>query len=823
MKLRNIIFALIAGASIFASCTKEVSRDSLDVLKVDKTFVSIDKLGGEATLTINATADWHIVDKVVEKGKEVSAFPEGLEIGPLAGLKGETKVTFSSPTPRKKAVNCQIEIVCEGQSQFVVFNMEAGAPSPYPDFEAGNYWIMFKQADDTWLASKHCTASIDDAGSYGYVSCQDASGSFPALSSTAENIFTFEAVDGGYVIKDVEGGYIYQDAAGKYNNFYRTSKKAEAMVWTVEQDSETEFYITSSQGKWIQYSTGYSTWGAYNSKQDASLLPYLVAAKDPAPEVLKLEADKVTLEKGAAEFTAKAMINADKVAVDFDADWLSYYGTSEEGFLFKAKANEGGARSAAVKISASLTQDGKEFTGEATLTVEQEGSILAVSVAEFLAAEVGAAQYKLSGFITDRTDLAGHKFDLVNYGNFDLTDASGNAYVYGVGAKGDIATYGVKEGDIIEIIGTRGDYKGTPQVAGGQYVSHKSVTPATAAQVNAMADDDKNDPKNYVRVTGKVTNGTATPGHKFDLETYGNFDLVDESGSLYVYGVSTGWNGETKKFGTLGVKEGDIITLVGYKTSYNGTNELVGMYISHEEGQSEPEFSLAETSWFQYANDADGGFALLSFIDEQKCFFANGDKEGIWWEDAILSTYTYDPRLSAGTAIDGMISFAISADGETLETPMGSFSKAEYVSYEAPVGNNSFETTAPYTKGTNAYDDGVATINGTYENVLVLKTGTSKAAGDINFTIPAGKRGLRLYAVAWKGTEGAKISVKFGGEEVASIEPAANDGATSTSPYTISVATSDQYELDFGEAVAEDTTLNLSSSNRIIYIGVQAF
>lgn len=587
--MKKILFSIFAVAALlFTSCAPEPAHNGLDVLKVDKTFVSIDKLGGEATLTIEAESDWHIVDSVVVKDKKV-AVVDGLEIGPKAGLKGKTTVTFSSEA-RKKGVSAQFEIVCDGQSQYIVFSMEAGVPSPYPDFVAGNYWIMFKQEDGTWLASKNCTATIDDAGSYGYVSCEAAQGTFPNLTSTAANVFTFEAVDGGFAIKDFENGYLYQDAAGKYNNFYRTSKKASAMVWTVEQESDTEFRIESTQAKWIQYSVGYSTWGAYNSKQDNALLPYLVKAEDPAPEVLKLTADKVILEKEDTTVVALATINADQVVVDFDAEWISYRGTNDKGFIFVVSENTEGARSAEVNIAASLTQTDKEgnaktFTAEATLTIEQAGSIVECTVAEFLAQEVGAALYKLSGFITDRTDISGHKFDLVNYGNFDLTDATGNAYIYGVGAKGDIATYGVKEGDIIELIGTRADYKGSPQMGGGQYVSHKSVTAVTAKEAAGLADDDKTDPKNYIRLTGKVTKPSAESGNKFDIETYGNFDLVDESGAIYVYGVSTGWKGETKKFSTLGVKEGDIITIVAYKTSYKGAPQVVGMYVSHESAE----------------------------------------------------------------------------------------------------------------------------------------------------------------------------------------------------------------------------------------------
>ena len=67
----------------------------------------------------------------------------------------------------------------------------------------------------------------------------------------------------------------------------------------------------------------------------------------------------------------------------------------------------------------------------------------------------------------------------------------------------------------------------------------------------------------------------------------GNFDLVDDSGSILVYGVSTGWKGQTKKFDTLGVSEGDTITIVAYKTSYQGNAQVVGMYVSSKKGDPE--------------------------------------------------------------------------------------------------------------------------------------------------------------------------------------------------------------------------------------------
>ena len=237
--------------------------------------------------------------------------------------------------------------------------------------------------------------------------------------------------------------------------------------------------------------------------------------------------------------------------------------------VLSLQPNEAGLREGTVEFSSTKGKDSSKITA----TITQEGAIEEVMIKDFLAAPVGTSQYKISGVIT--------RVVKADYGNVYIKDASGEVYVYGIGKKGDFAALGLTEGDIVTLVGPRAEFKGTAQMQNAQYVEHKSVTKMTAAEAMALKDDDKNDPKNYVMLTGKVAKPTAE-GAKFDLEKYGNFDLVDESGAAYIYGVSTGWNGETKKFGTLGVKEGDTITLIGYKTSYNGTNEIVAFYVSHE-------------------------------------------------------------------------------------------------------------------------------------------------------------------------------------------------------------------------------------------------
>lgn len=66
-------------------------------------------------------------------------------------------------------------------------------------------------------------------------------------------------------------------------------------------------------------------------------------------------------------------------------------------------------------------------------------------------------------------------------------------------------------------------------------------------------------------LTGVVTSITST--------TYGNHYLVDETDTVYVYGVLTP-AGESKKFETLGVEEGDTLTIKAIYGEYKGYPQI---------------------------------------------------------------------------------------------------------------------------------------------------------------------------------------------------------------------------------------------------------
>lgn len=92
----------------------------------------------------------------------------------------------------------------------------------------------------------------------------------------------------------------------------------------------------------------------------------------------------------------------------------------------------------------------------------------------------------------------------------------------------------------------------------------------------------------YYQLTGKLTN--------LQNSTYGNFTLVDETGSVYVYGLTkTQKSTNDQSFSSIGVGEGDIVTLVGKRAEYNNNPQVGGpaYYVSHIPA---PEISVNPTT-----------------------------------------------------------------------------------------------------------------------------------------------------------------------------------------------------------------------------------
>lgn len=256
--------------------------------------------------------------------------------------------------------------------------------------------------------------------------------------------------------------------------------------------------------------------------------------------------------------------NMEVVLPDAAKSWVSVAGISSNGkeasVKFSVAANSEGKRQADIVIK--TVSGGKDYTAQFTLT--QDGAIINATVAEVLKAEDGLTQYRVSGYISKDKNS--------EYGNIYIKDATGEIYVYGVlDAKGQSKQWnnmGIHEGDIITVVGPKTSFNKEPQMKNVSVESFKTVKDLTIKDFVAKADDKET----YYRISGKVS------GIK-DGDVYGNFDLTDATGTVYVYGLVAGYGGEKKKFQELGIKDGDEITIVGVSTSFNGKKQVGNAFL----------------------------------------------------------------------------------------------------------------------------------------------------------------------------------------------------------------------------------------------------
>ncbi len=145
-----------------------------------------------------------------------------------------------------------------------------------------------------------------------------------------------------------------------------------------------------------------------------------------------------------------------------------------------------------------------------------------------------------------------------------------------------------------------GNEEPTPEPTPGEVVK------ATVAEFLAAAEGDT-----VYELTGVIKNVANT--------NYGNFDLQDETGTVYVYGIYDADG--NKVFTSLGLKEGDTLTMRGVRTSYNDVPQVGGgIYVSHVVGET-PE-APANSATLSFADVAN----RTSFTTEQQVWEQNGVK-----------------------------------------------------------------------------------------------------------------------------------------------------------------------------------------------------
>lgn len=182
----------------------------------------------------------------------------------LAGGVGTATITASSPKNEKfyaGSATVKITVIAERKRAAYTLAKEIR--------DGGKYLIVVADGDQ----HKYAKCASDDKG-YGYLNVEDAVVSGTFLKAVEGNEFEVRAIDGGYTISDAEGRTVYMK--GEYDNF-NFGEAEEGNVWTISVDSYGQATITNvSKGKWIQFSTGYNSFGSYD--EEKGILPSLYEA-----------------------------------------------------------------------------------------------------------------------------------------------------------------------------------------------------------------------------------------------------------------------------------------------------------------------------------------------------------------------------------------------------------------------------------------------------------------------------------------------------------------------------------------------------------------
>lgn len=506
----------MASALLFASCAEEFEpAGSLDNFEASKTYVALPANGGSDTVYVNAKADWKFSNVafdaegktvLIEKGDTTAAW---FSVSQVEGAAGPAVLVFSAD-----AVNggreVELAINVAGLTQFMKVrqgSMEASSATCKEVIDGVD--------GKTYRVKGVCTSIANTQ--YGNWYLNDGTGEVYVYGTLDKNGATKNFASLGIEVGDVV------EVEGPKLTYGTTIELVDVTVVSITKSllkvTTPEATVAKDGGK-LEVAVAYKGNGAYASvPEEFQSWISLVDSKYVPGVATKVEANPADTVK----------------------------------FVFNVAPNTAGSRPGQLTFKSSTGKNASEVTYKFT----QEGAIANVTAAEFNAAPVGEAQYRITGMVSE---IANTK-----YGNLYVTDWTGKVYVYGTT---NFADMNLQVGSIVEMVGPRAEYKGAAQMKNA-VCENVLATATPVSGADFLAKEDSNEL--FYVVTGKVT--------KIAKEQYGNLYIETEDGEeVYVYGTYGIWNaqGADKQYfvTNAGLEVGDTITVVGIKTSYNGSPQM---------------------------------------------------------------------------------------------------------------------------------------------------------------------------------------------------------------------------------------------------------
>ena len=291
--------------------------------------------------------------------------------------------------------------------------------------------------------------------------------------------------------------------------------------------------------------------------------------------------------------------------------------------------------------------------------------------------------------------------------------------------------------------------------------------------------------------------------------------LMEQDGArIYVYGGLA--------------RVGDIVTVSGKYSEYQGTPQVASgasvVVVSKDNSVSHPEATNITSTFGSYTS------TIREFVTFTGTLAISGNYYNITvaGSESVTGSMlkpTEDISSLNGQQVTVMGYYLYHASkGKYLYVIATEINGISLVGPESQGGEGGGDDAFSITLKDKAYEE-KAKINGSSTEEVVYKIGTSSAQGSLVINLPAGTKKLSFYAVSWKDKQATAVLLDSGGNQLYTCKPAANNGASQTSPYTLTLANSDHYTYTFASALTSSMTVTLTttgSNKRIIFYDIKA-
>ena len=611
MKIQKLFLSILAAASLFAGCKDPEPEPTIPSLTVGQTELSFEQNGGTGNITVTSNRAWTI-----------STDADWLAFNPSSGNAADAPVTVTVTALANSSTDRTASFKVKTDFDFRTVEVsQKGAKGEDPNVTPSGSGT----ANDPY----NVAAALEKAKSLQAFNTND-----DLNSSNSANVYTA----GKVVSVDIDPSYgnatYYISADGTSTvqlEVYR-GKYLEGVAFTdkdqlkVGDDVVVYGTLVNFKGDTPEYTTG-SKLISVNGETKAPEIDYTkyelitVSAfieKANSSQFYRLKGKVSKFNKNFCSFDLtddSGTIYVYNVANKDDwSEKISNGGTVELAGLYTLYTNKTTGATQHEVVSAQILTfeagSGSEEMGEPKGTgtladpYNPAGAAAAVkdltwtSNDDYQSTDDVYVKGKISRIADKGTFTEGGTYGNASFFISEDGEPSGEFQVYRVlylgNKKFESGQTDIKVGDEVIIYGKLMNYHGnTPETVSGKAYLYslngvtggddpgpggdEDIKIVTVAEFIA-AEDSKTQP---YQLTGKVSD--------IKSDVYGNFNLTDDSGTIYVYGlVSKDLGGYTpnkandKSFASIGIKDGDVITIVGYRETFTkdgaSTDEVAGGY-----------------------------------------------------------------------------------------------------------------------------------------------------------------------------------------------------------------------------------------------------